>query len=128
MAMYAANNISKGIVKFAQAGGVRLGGIICNSRNVEREVDLLKAFASELGTQLIYFVPRDNIVQRAEIHRKTVIEYRPEAQQAAEYRELAHKIETNKNFVIPKPMTQERLEEILMEFGLMDTLEDDYRI
>ncbi|WP_019553685.1 nitrogenase iron protein [Propionispira raffinosivorans] len=128
MSLYAANNISKGIQKYANKGVVRLGGIICNSRNVEREVDLLKAFASELGTQLIYFVPRDNIVQRAEIHRKTVIEYRPEAQQAAEYRELAHKIETNKNFVIPKPMTQERLEEILMEFGLMDTLEDDYRI
>jgi len=128
MSLYAANNISKGIQKYANKGVVRLGGIICNSRNVEREIDLLKAFASELGTQLIYFVPRDNIVQRAEIHRKTVIEYRPEAQQAAEYRELAHKIETNKNFVIPKPMTQERLEEILMEFGLMDTLEDDYRI
>jgi len=128
MSLYAANNISKGIQKYANKGVVRLGGIICNSRNVEREVDLLKAFAAELGTQLIYFVPRDNIVQRAEIHRKTVIEYRPEAQQAAEYRELAHKIETNKNFVIPKPMTQERLEEILMEFGLMDTLEDDYRI
>ena len=32
MAMYAANNICKGIMKFAEAGGVRLGGLICNSR------------------------------------------------------------------------------------------------
>ena len=32
MAMYAANNICKGIVKFAESGGVRLGGLICNSR------------------------------------------------------------------------------------------------
>jgi nitrogenase iron protein NifH len=31
-------------------------------------------------------------------------------------------------FVIPKPMTQERLEEILVEYGLMDDLKDDYRI
>ena len=37
MAMYAANNICKGIVKFAQAGGVRLGGLICNSRKVDNE-------------------------------------------------------------------------------------------
>ncbi len=37
MAMYAANNICKGIVKFAEAGGVRLGGLICNSRNVDNE-------------------------------------------------------------------------------------------
>lgn len=31
-------------------------------------------------------------------------------------------------FRIPKPMTQERLEEILVEYGLMDDLKDDYRI
>ncbi|MFZ7102072.1 MAG: AAA family ATPase, partial [Peptococcaceae bacterium] len=32
MAMYAANNICKGIRKFADAGHVKLGGLICNSR------------------------------------------------------------------------------------------------
>ena len=128
MSLYAANNISKGIQRYAKKGGVRLGGIICNSRNVDREIDLLKAFAAELGTQLIHFVPRDNIVQHAEIHRQTVIQYRPDAKQADEYRALAKKIEENELFVIPKPMTQERLEEILMEYGLMDTLQDDYRI
>lgn len=128
MSLYAANNISKGIQKYANKGGVRLGGIICNSRNVDREIELLRAFASELGTQLIHFVPRDNIVQQAEIRRKTVIEYRPGAAQAHEYRQLARKIEENTNFVIPRPMTQDRLEEILLEYGLMDNLVDDYRI
>lgn len=120
MALYAANNISKGIAKYARKSGVRLGGIICNSRNVDRELDLLKAFAKELGTQLIYFVPRDNVVQRAEINRKTVIEYEPESAQADEYRKLAKAIDENELFTIPTPMTQERLEEILLEFGLMD--------
>ncbi|MDS0526899.1 nitrogenase iron protein [Clostridium sp. SHJSY1] len=120
MALYAANNISKGIQKYAKTGGVRLGGIICNSRKVDRELDLLKAFAEELGSQLIHFVPRDNMVQRAEIHKQTVIEFDPEAEQADQYRQLAKKIDENKLFVIPKPMTQERLEEILMEYGLMD--------
>ena len=120
MALYAANNISKGIQKYAKTGGVRLGGIICNSRKVDRELDLLKAFAEELGSQLIHFVPRDNMVQRAEIHKKTVIEFDKTAGQADEYRQLAQNIENNKMFVIPKPMKQERLEEILMEYGLMD--------
>ncbi|HEX3022827.1 MAG TPA: nitrogenase iron protein [Lachnospiraceae bacterium] len=127
MALYAANNIAKGIQKYAKKGGVRLGGIICNSRNVDREIDLLRAFSKELGTQLIYFVPRDNIVQRAEIRKQTVIEHKPESKQAEEYRELARAIENNKHFVIPTPMSQERLEEILVEYGLMD-LADDYRI
>ncbi len=127
MALYAANNISRGIRKYAQKGGVRLGGIICNSRNVDREIELLKAFSKELGSKLIYFVPRDNVVQRAEINKKTVIDYDPAAAQAREYRQLARNIEENKDFVIPTPMEQERLEEILFEFGLMDGLED-YRI
>ena len=128
MALYAANNICKGIKKYALKGGVRLGGIICNSRNVDREIELLRAFADELGTQLIHFVPRNNVVQRAEIRKKTVIDYSPEDKQADEYRELAKKIEENKLFVIPKPMTQERLEEILIEYGLMDDLEKEYQI
>lgn len=128
MALYAANNIAKGIAKYAQKGGVRLGGIICNSRNVDREIELLRAFAAELGTQLIYFVPRDNMVQRAEINRKTVIDYAPASQQADEYRKLAKAIEENTQFVIPKPMTQERLEQILLEYGLIEALKDDYRI
>lgn len=128
MALYAANNICKGIKKYALKGGVRLGGIICNSRNVDREIELLRAFAKELGTQLIYFVPRNNVVQRAEIRKKTVIDYAPENKQAEEYRQLAKAIDENTNFVIPKPMTQERLEEILFEYGLMDEIQDNYSI
>ena len=119
MAMYAANNISKGIMKFADTGGTRLGGIICNSRKVDNEFEMLKAFAAELGTQLIHFVPRDNVVQRAEINKKTVIDYDPKDPQADEYRTLAKAIDGNDMFVIPKPMTQDRLEEILMEYGIL---------
>jgi len=128
MALYAANNIAKGIAKYAQKGGVRLGGIICNSRNVDRENELLGAFAKELGTCLIYFIPRNNMVQRAEINRKTVIQYAPQDSQAQEYRNLAKAIDGNTSFSIPKPMTQERLEEILLEFGLIESIKDDYRI
>ncbi|MBP1928295.1 nitrogenase iron protein NifH [Methanolinea mesophila] len=122
MALYAANNISKGIAKYAVNGKVRLGGIICNSRKVDNEQALLKAFAEEIGSQLIYFVPRDNLVQRAEIHKKTVIDFDPEAGQANEYRNLAQAIDHNKMFVIPKPMTQDRLEELMMQHGFLDAL------
>ncbi|MDR2459844.1 MAG: nitrogenase iron protein [Deltaproteobacteria bacterium] len=119
MALYAANNISKGIRKYANTGGVRLGGLICNSRNVDGEAELVSSVAKELGTQMIYFVPRDNMVQRAEIHKQTVIQFDPESNQAKEYRNLAQKIDDNDMFVIPTPLTQERLENILMEHGIL---------
>lgn len=118
MAMYAANNICKGILKYAESGGVRLGGLICNSRNTDREQDLIEALAKRLGTQMIHFVPRDNDVQRAEINKKTVIDHLPESKQADEYRTLAKAIENNKMFVVPAPLEIEELEELLMEYGL----------
>ncbi len=120
MAMYAANNIAKGIVKYANSGSVRLAGLICNSRNTDREDELIMALAEKLGTQMIHFVPRDNAVQHAEIRRMTVIEYDPTHKQADEYRALARKIVDNTKFVIPTPITMDELEELLMEFGIME--------
>jgi nitrogenase iron protein NifH len=119
MAMYAANNICKGIVKFAEAGGVRLGGIICNSRQVDNEEAMIRAFAEKLGTQMIHFVPRDNMVQRAEINRKTVIEYEPTHPQADEYRTLSKKIDGNEMMVIPTPLEINTLEKLLIDYGIV---------
>ncbi|MEC9489563.1 Mo-nitrogenase iron protein subunit NifH [Halanaerobium saccharolyticum] len=120
MALYAANNICKGIKRYAESGGVRLGGIICNSRQVDGELELLKSFAERLGSQLIHFVPRDNIVQRAEINRKVVIAYDPDSNQAQEYRALAQAIDDNEMFVIPDPMEQDELEQLMMDFGILE--------
>ena len=118
MAMYAANNICKGIVKFAEAGGVRLGGLICNSRKVDNERALIEQLAKKLSTQMIHFVPRDNVVQRAEINRKTVIEFDATAGQADEYRALAKAIDENEMFVIPTPLPGDELETLLIEYGI----------
>ena len=120
MAMYAANNICKGIVKFAESGGVRLGGLICNSRNVDRERDLIEELAHRLSTQMVHFVPRDNDVQRAELQRKTVIEWKPDCPQADEYRTLAKNIEANQMFTIPTPLEIEELEQLLLDFGVLE--------
>ncbi|ANT58917.1 nitrogenase reductase [Salipiger sp. CCB-MM3] len=125
MALYAANNISKGILKYANSGGVRLGGLICNERQTDKELELAEAMAAKLGSKLIHFVPRDNIVQHAELRRQTVLQYAPESQQADEYRQLAKKIHENSGKgVIPTPVTMDELEEMLMEFGIMQSEEE----
>jgi nitrogenase iron protein NifH len=125
MAMYAANNISKGILKYANAGGVRLGGLICNERQTDKELELAEALATKLGTQLIHFVPRDNVVQHAELRRMTVLEYAPESKQADEYRQLARKIHANAGKgTIPTPITMDELEDLLLEFGVMEQVDE----
>jgi nitrogenase iron protein NifH len=120
MAIYAANNISRGLLKYAEQSGVRLGGIICNSRKVDRELDLMKEFTEALGTQMIHFVPRDNIVQKAEFNKKSVVEFDETCNQAHEYDELARKIIENKHFVVPTPMTMDELEHMVTKYGLAD--------
>ena len=125
MAMYAANNISKGILKYANSGGVRLGGLVCNERQTDKELELAEALAKKLGTTLIYFVPRDNIVQHAELRRMTVLEYAPESEQANHYRNLAVKIHANQGKgIIPTPITMDELEDMLMEHGIMKAVDE----
>jgi nitrogenase iron protein NifH len=125
MAMYAANNISKGILKYANSGGVRLGALVCNERQTDKELELAEELAKKLGTFLIHFVPRDNIVQHAELRRMTVVEYAPESAQAEEYRILSRKIHANKgNGIIPTPITMDELEDMLMQFGIMKQVDE----
>ena len=120
MAVYAANNICKGLVKYARQSGVRLGGLVCNSRKVDREREFIEEFAAAIGTQMIHFVPRDNIVQKAEFNKKTVIEYDAESNQAKEYSELARKIIENQMFVIPNPLSMDQLEAMVVKYGISD--------
>ena len=125
MAMYAANNIAKGILKYANSGGVRLGGLVCNERKTDREYELIEALAKRLNTQMIHFVPRNNVVQHAELRRMTVLEFAPESSQAEEYRQLAKKVDANAgNGTIPTPITMDELEDLLMDFGVMKTVDE----
>lgn len=120
MAMYAANNIAKGILKYASSGSVRLGGLICNSRKTDKEYELIDELAKRLGTEMIHFVPRDNEVQRAELRRMSVIQYNDKHPQADEYRTLARKIDENRKLVVPTPLTMDELEELLITYGIME--------
>ena len=116
MSIYAANNICKGIQRYAASGKTKLGGIICNSRMVDRERELVTEFAEALGSRLLYFVPRDNVVNRAERQRKTVLDFAPESGQAEEYRKLARAIDENRFFSVPKPLTNDELEALMLKY------------
>lgn len=111
-ALYAANNIAKGILRFADNSGTRLGGIICNRRNTSNEIEIVKQIADKLNTQLIHTISRDNKIVYAEAHRKTVVEYFPESNAANEFYELADKIMTNTSFSVPTPLNNDEMDKI----------------
>ncbi|HOJ97519.1 MAG TPA: Ni-sirohydrochlorin a,c-diamide reductive cyclase ATP-dependent reductase subunit [Methanospirillum sp.] len=118
MSLYAANNICKAIARISQnvKQVCRLGGVICNSRNLPDEEQLVSAFASRVGSKIIAYIPRDGLVQHAELHNQTVIEYAPESDLAARYISLAQAIITNKDFIIPTPLEIEELENIARSY------------
>jgi nitrogenase iron protein NifH len=80
----------------------------------------LEEFTAAIGTKMIHFMPRDNIVQKAEFNKKTVVEYDAACNQAKEYGELARKIIENKDFVIPKPLKMDDLEAMVVKYGIAD--------
>ena len=90
---------------------------IGNGRNTPNEQQLLQEFAKRLHTQLIAFIPRDVIVNKAENNRQTVLQYAPESAQAGVYRQLAHDIWHNENMAIPTPMSFEELEKLVAEYA-----------
>ncbi len=87
---------------------------------MDRELELMDDFTTNLGTKMIHFVPRDNIVQKAEFNKKTVVEYDDECNQAKEYGLLAKKIIDNTDFVIPTPLSMDQLEAMVVKYGIAE--------
>lgn len=119
MSLYAANNICKAIARLARQGRskCRLGGVICNSANIVHEEELVNEFSKQISSFMIGFIPRDRVVQLAELHKQTVVEYAPDSKQATIYRELASAILDNKELTIPTPLDVEHLEALALQFA-----------
>jgi nitrogenase iron protein NifH len=87
---------------------------------VENEEEMVKEFAKRLNTQMVHFVPRSKDVQRAEINKQTVMQYDETLPQASEYLTLSKKIQENDMFTVPTPITQDELEDLMRDFGIID--------
>ena len=112
MAMYAANNICRGMKEFAKKGGSRLGGLIYNVRGSLDAYDLVEEMANKIGTEITGKIPNSMLIAEGEIEGKTVIEYAPDSEISSIYRELAKKIYNNDTGVIPNPLENEEIMQI----------------
>jgi nitrogenase iron protein NifH len=109
MAIYAANNLFKGIQKYSNAGGALLGGVIANSINSDFHRDIIDDFVERTQTQVVQYVPRSLTVTQAELQGKTTIEAAPDSEQAAIYRQLAQRIAAHTDSKVPTPLSTEDL-------------------
>ncbi|WP_421910053.1 nitrogenase component 1 [Methanolacinia petrolearia] len=88
MAIYAANNILRGIKNFGDSPE-RVAGIIYNSRNLKDEDERIRAFAEAVKLPVVARIPRSDLFASAEKEGKTVIEAYPDSQEAEIFREIA---------------------------------------
>ena len=109
LALYAANNICRGIGEFANKGGSPLGGIIYNVRGMLDEADVVYDFAEQIGSQVIGHIPNAHEIAEAEIDGNTVIEYDPTSDIADLFREFAQKIYNNSQTSVPTPLSAEEM-------------------
>lgn len=109
MAIYAANNLFKGIKKYSNSRGALLGGVIANSISAPYARQIVDDFVARTETQVLGYVPRSVTVTQSELQGKTTIEAFPESAQAQVYRELAEKIARHEESKVPAPLEIEEL-------------------
>jgi nitrogenase iron protein NifH len=93
MALYAANNILRGIRNFEDAAP-RVAGIVFNRRGLFAEEERVFAFARAVGLPVLASLPRDEVFSQAEKAGKNLAEAFPSSAPASIFRELAAYVET----------------------------------
>ena len=111
MAIYAANNLFRGIKTYSSKGGALLGGVIANSINSDFHRRIVDDFVEKTQTQVVEYIPRSLTVTQAELQGKTTIEAAPNSEQAAIYRRLARKIADHTESKVPSPLDAKELRE-----------------
>lgn len=115
MSLYAANNICRGILRYARSGDVRLAGFIGNQRSPGSPHAILDRFAEKLGAPLIYRLPWDEAVLVSERRKMTVTEHEPDSAIAQSFQQLTEQIVKNQSRVTPKPMSDQEFETFFVQ-------------
>ncbi|MDQ1289888.1 MAG: nitrogenase iron protein NifH [Actinomycetota bacterium] len=111
MAVYAANNLFRGIQKYSRSGGALLGGVIANSINTGYAKEIIDDFVARTSTQVMEYVPRSVTVAASELQGKTTIEAAPDSEQADVYRGLAKRVFEHTESRTPSPLSDVELRE-----------------
>jgi nitrogenase iron protein len=119
MALYAANNILRGIRNY-DGTERRVAGLVYNRRNVEGEDEHVALFAAAVGLPICATVPRSDAFSHAERANRTVIEMEADAEVCAIFHRLAAALD-GCTLYEAKPLTDEALEETVLGISLEQT-------
>ena len=92
MSIYAAANIAMAVENFRDRGYAELGGVILNRRNVPDERQKVETLCSDIHSEIIADLPRDNAISDAQDTDRGVMEAYPDSEYAKAVRALAERM------------------------------------
>ncbi|MFW6240397.1 MAG: nitrogenase component 1 [Thermodesulfobacteriota bacterium] len=113
MALYAANNILRGVRNFEKDGGAaehRAAGLILNSRGADEDPGRVDRFAEAVGLPVVARIPRSERFRRAEERNRTVVQTFPDSPEAALFRHLARGVRNGSRRFPASPLSDPALE------------------
>ncbi len=117
MALYAANNILRGIRNFDGSDCRRAAGIIYNERNLAGEAERVERFARATGLPIVARVPRSEAFSRGEEEGKPLLALEGFEEEKAVFTRLAEKIRSGLDLYEARPLEDEALEEVVLRGG-----------
>lgn len=109
MALYAANNILRGVRNY-EGRGPRVGGVILNQRGLEEEEARVRRFCEAVQLPIVLSVPRSEQFADAERLGQPIIQAFPESARARDFSRLAKYILTDPPRYPAYPLLAEALE------------------
>jgi nitrogenase iron protein len=113
MAIYAANNILRGVQNFDGPGG-RLAGLILNSRGTGENPGPVERFARAVGLPIAGRLTRSDRFRRAEARNQTVIQAFPRSPESRQFRQLARKLRQPGPRYPARPLSDAALEHTVL--------------
>ena len=115
MALYAANNILRGVRNFDGDSVKRVAGIIFNRRNVAGEDERVERFAGAVGLPVCAVVPRSGLFAEAEAQKRTVMAMGVPGEERDVFVRLAEDISRGLPLHEACPLSDEDLERCVLE-------------
>ncbi len=113
MAIYAANNILRGVRNFEQAGA-QVAGLILNSRGAHESPAGVQRFAQAVELPILATLPRSELFRVAEQQGKTVVEAFAASSEAAGLFGLADALLARPPLWPARPLDDEGLEQVVL--------------
>ncbi|MBR6115250.1 MAG: AAA family ATPase [Oscillospiraceae bacterium] len=114
MALYAANNILRGVRNFDGDRHRRVAGILYNRRNVAGEDQRVERFARAVGLPVCAVIPRSDAFAVAEEKKRPLIELDGYPEEHAVFSRLAEQIGAGLTLYEARPLSDEDLEAVVL--------------